>query len=164
MNNNQEVCENCGNSERRHVGEHKWCEAEWFIDGGRWKPKPTPDPKVEQVAQRPQSIGTICPRCNGTKTVESQGFSAKNIILTCGVCRGKGFLLPSQEDLVAKIAELKKELELEHSKLESIKATNLWMQQELRVTRRALEMVYESECITSWEIDKYLEAARKEQG
>lgn len=84
MNNNQEVCENCGNSERRHVGEHKWCEAEWFIDGGRWKPKPTPDPKVEQVAKRPVKI--ICIWCNHAEsgTYEVAWEAIKRHSVACG--------------------------------------------------------------------------------
>ena len=180
MNNNEQVCENCRKTKEDHLAT-RWCygkvdpleftpkptpQVEMItIEPGlsvhdRWTvPKPTPDPKVEQVAKRPHQ------RAHGD--VE-RGF------VSCYAQPDADALFDSQDERIAELEEAQEGWSYTFNQLTAANANmdakiaNL--EQELRDKRRALDMAAWDACNPSptgqqigMRADEYLEAARKER-
>jgi hypothetical protein len=91
-----------------------------------FKPKPTPDPKAEQCGCN-VNVRSDCPVCSKEEKSGKRPFAYPD---DWYYISDVDALFDEQDN---KIASLEKELTLEHAKLESIKATNLWMQKELNL-------------------------------
>ena len=143
---NEAICENCEETKYFHFKANRG--AIWYCSKGHsmWTPKPTPDPKVEQVAKRPRSF-TIFWR-EGKYFVSIPSYEGGEVVM-------KG-------DSDAKIASLEKELRETRVTVVACEDACRHLEKELRVTRRALEMAIKDLCSVPNAAWERLEAARKE--